>query len=120
MRRLTIVLLTLVVLLSLGSALVMAQQVHVVQRGETLFGIALQYGRTVEEVAQANGLSQPYVIHAGNQLTIPAPGGASAPAPAPRQRQPSQRARPRIQFNGARAWPLSPPSTTQTTLSWRV
>ena len=83
MRRLTTLFLTLAVLLSLGSAAVMAQQVHVVQRGETLFAIARQYGRTVAEIAQANGLSQPYIIHAGNQLTIPVPGGAAAPAPAP-------------------------------------
>lgn len=89
MRRLTIALLTLLVLLSLGSAAVMAQQVHVVQRGETLFGIARQYGRTVAEVAQANGLSLPYTIHAGNQLTIPVPGGAQAPAPAPAPAQPT-------------------------------
>ena len=82
MRRLTIALLTLLILLSLGSA-VLAQQVHTVQRGETLYSIARQYGRTVAEVAQANGLTQPYTIHAGNQLTIPGPGGASAPAPAP-------------------------------------
>ena len=82
MRRLTIALLTLLILLSLGAA-VFAQQVHTVQRGQTLYSIARLYGRTVAEVAQANGLTQPYTIHAGNQLTIPAPGGASAPAPAP-------------------------------------
>ena len=83
MRRLTIALLTLLVLLSLGSAAVMAQQVHVVQRGETLYSVARRYDRTVAEIAGANGLSEPYIIHAGNQLTIPAPGGSSDPAPAP-------------------------------------
>ncbi len=91
MRRLTIVLLTLLVLLSLGSAAVMAQQVHVVQRGETLYSVARRYDRTVAEIAGANGLSEPYTIHAGNQLTIPGPGGASAaaPAPAPAPAQPT-------------------------------
>ncbi len=92
MRRLIYLLLSVTVLLSLGSAAVMAQQVHVVQRGETLFSIATRYGRTVAEVAQANGLSEPYVIHAGNRLTIPAAGGgtqASAPAPAPVETQPT-------------------------------
>lgn len=90
MRRLTIALLTLMILLSLGSA-VLAQQVHTVQRGDTLFGIARVYGRTVAEIAQANGLTQPYTIHAGNQLTIPAPGVPPAPAsgPAPAPAQPS-------------------------------
>ena len=91
MRRLTLLLLTMIVLISMGSAVVMAQQIHVVQRGETLFRIALQYGRTVAEVAQANGLAEPYTIHAGNQLTIPAPGGGTqAPAaPAPAETQPT-------------------------------
>ncbi len=82
MRRLTIAMLALL-LLSLGSAAVMAQQTHLVQRGETLFRIATQYGVTVAEIAQANGMSEPYIIHFGNQLTIPVPGGAPAPAPGP-------------------------------------
>lgn len=83
MRRLTVVLMTIVVLMSIGPVAVMAQQVHVVQRGENLFTIAQRYGRSLEEVAQANGIAPPYVIHAGNQITIPAPGGgAQAPAPA--------------------------------------
>ena len=84
MRRLTVYLMTIIVLMSLGSAAVLAQQVHVVQRGENLFNIAKQYGRTLDEVAQANGIAPPYVIHAGNRITIPAPGGGTqAPAPAP-------------------------------------
>ena len=83
MRRFGIALLTLAVLLSVGSAAVMAQQVHIVQRGETLYGIARQHDRTVAEIAQANGLTEPYIIHFGNQLTIPAPGGGPAPAQAP-------------------------------------
>ncbi|MCY3797283.1 MAG: LysM peptidoglycan-binding domain-containing protein [Chloroflexi bacterium] len=83
MRRLTVFLMTTILLMSLGSAAVLAQQAHVVQRGENLFNIAQQYGRSVEELAQANGIAPPYVIHAGNQITIPAPGGgAQAPAPA--------------------------------------
>ncbi len=82
MRRLTMFLLTAILLISFASV-ALAQQVHVVQRGENLFTIALRYGRTLEEVAQANGIAPPYVIHAGNQLTIPAAGGGSAQAPAP-------------------------------------
>ena len=84
MRRLIVLLLSTLVVLSLGSTAVIAQQIHIVQRGENLFRIAQQYGRTLQEIAQANGIPAPYVIHAGNQLTIPAPGGAAqAPAPAP-------------------------------------
>ena len=92
MRRLTLILLTVLVLLSAGAAAVLAQQIHVVQSGETLFSIATRYGRTVNEIAQANGLSAPYVIHRGNQLTIPAAGGvAQAPVSAPVEQQPSGR-----------------------------
>ena len=40
MRRLTVFLMTIIVLMSLGSVAVLAQQVHVVQRGENLFSIA--------------------------------------------------------------------------------
>ncbi|MCY3977697.1 MAG: LysM domain-containing protein, partial [Chloroflexi bacterium] len=83
MRRLTVFLMTTILLMSLGSAAVMAQQAHVVQRGENLFNIAQQYGRSVEEVARANGLAPPLGLHGGNQSIIPAPGGrAQAPAPA--------------------------------------
>ena len=88
MRRLYILTLSILILLSLGSAAVMAQQVHTVQQGETLYSVARRYDRTVAEVAQANGLSEPYIIHAGNQLTIPPVGGVTqAPAPAPAEQQ---------------------------------
>ena len=84
MRRLIVLLLSTIVVLSLSATAVMAQQTHIVQRGENLFRIAQQYNRTMQEIAQANGISEPYIIHAGNQLIIPAPGGAApAPAPAP-------------------------------------
>ncbi len=91
MRRLTILIVTLLVLLSFGSTL-LAQQIHVVQRGETLSAIAASYGKTFAEVALANGLAEPYVIHAGNQLVIPgtAPAApAQSPAPAAAAPQPS-------------------------------
>jgi len=85
MRRLIVLLLTTIVVLSLGSAAAVAQQVHIVQRGENLFRIAQQYGRTLAEVAQANGIAPPYTIHMGNFITIPLPGGTQAPGPAPEQ-----------------------------------
>lgn len=45
--------------------------VHVVQPGETLFRIATRYGVTVADVAAANGIADPTVIYAGQQLIIP-------------------------------------------------
>lgn len=47
--------------------------VHVVQPGETLYSIASQYGVTVQDIVDANGIGADYVIHTGNRLNIPAP-----------------------------------------------
>ncbi len=51
---------------------------HVVQRGDTLSGIAVQYGTTVAALMAANNLANPNVIFAGQKLCIP---GSSAPTP---------------------------------------
>jgi LysM repeat protein len=74
-RRLLIVALTLAVLLMMP-AMVAAQgsgeQVkHTVQAGENLYHIALQYGTTVEAIAQANGITNPNLIFVGQVLVIP-------------------------------------------------
>ena len=60
--------------------------IHVVQKGETLFRIAQQYGTTVEAIAQANGITDVTRIAVGQRLIIPnvaapAPGAASAGVP---------------------------------------
>lgn len=52
--------------------------VHVVQRGQTLFRIAQQYGLTVNDIVQANQISDPTLIYAGQELIIP---GLQAPQP---------------------------------------
>jgi LysM repeat protein len=44
---------------------------HLVHRGETLTGIARQYGLSPAELAAANGLAAPYVIYPGQELVIP-------------------------------------------------
>jgi LysM repeat protein len=54
---------------------------HLVQPGENLFRIGLQYGLTVETLMQANGLYNPSVVYAGQSLCIP--GNVPAPAPNP-------------------------------------
>lgn len=58
--------------------------VHIVQPGETLFRIALRYNTTVEAIAQANGISNPWYIYPGQQLTVPLGPTDSVP-PAPRR-----------------------------------
>lgn len=44
---------------------------HVVQPGETLYGIALRYGTTTAAIAVANDLSNPNLIYPGQTLLIP-------------------------------------------------
>ena len=56
--------------------------IHIVQPGETLFRIALRYNTTVEAIAQANGISNPWFIYPGQQLTVPlGPTGSVPPSP---------------------------------------
>jgi len=50
------------------------EDVHVVQRGETLFSIAQRYGTTVAAFAHLNGLSDPTRIYVGQRLKIPPSG----------------------------------------------
>jgi len=81
LRRLTLILLLLA---SLSPRLPVTAQggetntpgsttIHVVQRDETLFGIAMQYGTTVEAIAEANGITDPRYITVGQRLLIPNP-----------------------------------------------
>jgi LysM repeat protein len=67
-----------VLLLALAPAVQAQGQVHVVQRGETLWSIAARYGTTTRAFVQANGLANANRIYAGQRLIIP--GGASSPA----------------------------------------
>jgi LysM repeat protein len=45
--------------------------VHIVSFGETLFSIAQAYGVSWEALAEANGLTYPYLIYVGQELVIP-------------------------------------------------
>lgn len=63
--------------------------IHVVQRGETLFTIGLQYGITWDKIAAANNIVG-NTIYAGQQLIIPLDGAAGAPPPAPTDTPPTQ------------------------------
>jgi len=60
--------------------------VHTVKQGETLSVIAQQYGVTIEAITQANGITDPSLIVAGQELTIPLPAGVpptATPRPQP-------------------------------------
>ncbi len=73
-----------------------AQATVVVQRGDTLLGIARRHGVPLSPLAAANGLSPPYRIHPGQVLTVP---GAAAPP------------RPPLQVASAASPAVAPPQT---------
>jgi LysM repeat protein len=50
---------------------------HIVQPGENLFRIALRYGVTVDAIAQANHIVNPWFIYVGQELSIPGGGGGT-------------------------------------------
>lgn len=50
---------------------VTAERTHVVQAGENLFRIGLQYGFTVDELASYNGIANPNVLDVGQVIKIP-------------------------------------------------
>ncbi|MBN1201314.1 MAG: LysM peptidoglycan-binding domain-containing protein, partial [Anaerolineae bacterium] len=57
--------------------------VHVVQPGENLFRIALQYNLLASIVAAYNGIPNPNVIYVGQKIRIPPGGVAPVPTPVP-------------------------------------
>lgn len=56
--------------------------VHTIQQGETLLGIALQYGTSVELLVLMNGLENPEQIRAGDTLIVPQPTAVPTRDPA--------------------------------------
>lgn len=52
---------------------------HVVKRGETLYSIAWRYGRDYRELGNANGISPPYHIQAGQVLRLDLRGSVTSP-----------------------------------------
>ncbi len=56
---------------------------HVVQRGENLFRIALQYDLFADQVAQANGMQVSDGLRPGQRLLIPLGTAAVTPTPLP-------------------------------------
>ncbi len=56
---------------------------YTVQPGDTLFSIAVAFGLTVEEIAQANGITNPDQIYSGQVLIIPVAANATNQPPNP-------------------------------------
>ncbi len=51
--------------------------VHVVEKGETLYGISRKYGVSVDQISASNGLGKDSMIKVGQKLTIPAKTNSS-------------------------------------------
>ncbi|HSN31709.1 MAG TPA: peptidoglycan DD-metalloendopeptidase family protein, partial [Ideonella sp.] len=77
---------------------VAATDIHIVQPGESLIGIARRYNMTLAQIARANGI-QPYTkVNIGDRIKVPARGGEQRVAmrqPAPQQPAPQRIERPR-------------------------
>jgi LysM repeat protein len=87
MRRFTLLLLVCALVLLSGMN-VLAQDaaaptVHVVQAGENVFRISLNYGVTIAAIQQANNLANVNLIFVGQSLTIPGAGAVVPPPAAP-------------------------------------
>jgi len=72
-------------------------EVHIVQKGDTLFSIAFNYGFGYHELAELNGIQDPSVIQIGQQIRL-FPGSAIRPAAAVDGKpiEPSVREQPRL------------------------
>lgn len=69
--------------------------VHVVQKGETLYGISFRYGLNYTDVARWNGIADPYLIAIGQRLRLaPSRGAAIASTPPSRPAPPPPRSTP--------------------------
>lgn len=76
LQTLTIVMILLVGIAGSVSAQEQSSTVHIVQPGENLFRIALNYGVPLTELAAANSISDTTRIFAGQNLIIPGIGAA--------------------------------------------
>jgi LysM repeat protein len=76
--RTIVLLLLLIAALAVPTAAQARGQVHVVQRGETLYSIAVRYGTSVSAFVRANGLRNPNFIYVGQRLIIPGGGGGGS------------------------------------------
>lgn len=56
---------------------------YTVRSGDTLSAIGARFGVSYMDIARANGIANPNLIYAGQQLVIPGRGGTPAPAPNP-------------------------------------
>lgn len=57
-----------------------AEEIYIVQPGDTLLVVATRYGIAVDDILRANNLSNPDYVFSGQRLVIPVQGAGGAPA----------------------------------------
>ena len=67
MRSCTVLLFTSLLCLPAASA----ETIHVLQRGETLYSLARNYGVSLDEILSSNGITDPSALSVGMRLVIP-------------------------------------------------
>ena len=83
----------------------------VVQRGDTLYGIAFRNGLDYRDVAAWNGIGPPYTIYPGQRLHLSGAGGAVRRPPVAARPSPRSDQRPTT-GSSLRKPPASPPPAT--------
>lgn len=68
-----------------------ASGIHRVERGDTLYSIAWRYGIDFQQLASANSISSPYIIHPGQEIDVSNTQRAPSPPPVARVEKPSTR-----------------------------
>ena len=61
-----------------------AKKTHVVQSGDTLYGISFRAGLNYRDVAVWNGIEEPYTIKIGQKIRLSPPGSSSSKTSAPK------------------------------------
>jgi len=108
---------------------------HVVKPGETLYSIAWRYGRDYRELGNANGISAPWHLRAGQVLRLDLRGTVTSsaqnkgrtkpPSAKPQSRQvskaptPKPEPRPTVSRAPNRTSPLNSQTQTVSNVSWR-
>jgi LysM repeat protein len=88
---------------------------YTVQAGDTLNSIARKFGLNMQDIANANGMSDPNHLHVGQQILIPgakAPGSSATVPSVPAPDQPAPNAQPPA---NPQPQPAAPANTTATT-----
>ena len=85
------------------------ETVHEVEEGETLKGIANRAGVPEVVIAEANGLSEPYVVKLGQKLVIPRQRTHSVRPGDTMNRAPASTARPSVASSSTVPAPTTAP-----------